>query len=80
MNKLVLTLALGLGTAGMAFAQTVADMDADGNGTLSITELQTMYASLTEDGFKAIDTTGDGAIDGDELAAAIAAGTLKADG
>ncbi|OYX44293.1 MAG: hypothetical protein B7Z02_05940 [Rhodobacterales bacterium 32-67-9] len=80
MKKLALTLALGLATTGMALAQGLSEMDADGTGNLSLTELQAVYPNLNEEGFTAIDANGDGAVDEAELAAAVEAGTLKADG
>ncbi|WP_347313304.1 EF-hand domain-containing protein [Defluviimonas sp. SAOS-178_SWC] len=80
MKKLALTLALGLATTGMAFAQGISDMDADGTGNLSMSELQAVYPNLTEEGFTAIDTNADGAVDEAELAAAVEAGTLKTEG
>lgn len=80
MKKLTLTLALGLAIPGMALAQGISEMDADGTGNLSLTELQVVYPDLNEEGFTAIDANGDGAVDEAELAAAVEAGTLKADG
>ncbi len=63
MKKLALTLALGFATTGMALAQGISDMDADGTGNLSMAELQAVYPNLTEEGFTAIDANGDGAVD-----------------
>ncbi|MGB7261782.1 MAG: EF-hand domain-containing protein [Albidovulum sp.] len=80
MKKLAITLALGLASTGMAFAQSVSDLDADGTGSLSMTELQAGYANLTEDQFVAIDVNGDGAVDDAELSSAVAAGVLVNDG
>ncbi len=80
MKTLALTLALGLTTTGMALAQGLSDMDADGTGNLSLPELQAVSPALTEEGFTAIDANGDGAVDEAELAAAVEAGTLKSDG
>ncbi|MEZ5779407.1 MAG: EF-hand domain-containing protein [Paracoccaceae bacterium] len=80
MKKAVFTVVLGLATAGMAAAQGLTDMDADGNGSLSLAELQAVYPSLTDEGFVAIDTNADGAVDEAELTAAMDAGTLTNDG
>lgn len=80
MKKLVCTVALGLGLAGAAHAQTLSDMDADGSGNLSLTELQTVYADLTQEGFTAIDSNADGSVDEAEFTAAVTAGTLKTGG
>ncbi|MGB3314460.1 MAG: EF-hand domain-containing protein [Albidovulum sp.] len=80
MKKLAFTLAFGLASTGMAFAQGVTDMDADGSGALSLEELQVAYPSATEDTFVTIDTNADGAVDEAELTAAVEAGTLVTDG
>ncbi len=80
MKTLALTLALGVAATGTAFAQGITDMDADGDGMLSITELQATYPTLTEEGFIAIDANADGAVDEAELTAAVEAGTLTSDG
>jgi hypothetical protein len=84
MKTLALTLAASLAAslapAGLALAAGLSDMDADGSGTLSLAELQSAYATLTEEGFTAIDTNADGAVDEAELTAAVAAGTLKTEG
>ena len=66
---------LGLGVATSAMAQAE---DTDGDGVYSMEELMVAYPSLTEDLFTAIDGNGDGAVDEDELAAAVDAGVLVA--
>lgn len=73
-------LALGAISAlavAQANAQTVVT-DVDGNGTYSMEELVAAYPDLTAEAFTAADTNADGAIDADELAAAIEAGTIPA--
>ncbi|MEZ5731277.1 MAG: EF-hand domain-containing protein [Paracoccaceae bacterium] len=80
MKKLAYTIALGLVPAGMALAATLAEMDADANGLLSMDELKAAYPDLTDEGFAAIDVNADGSVDADELSAAIEAGTITADG
>ncbi|MCB2094915.1 MAG: EF-hand domain-containing protein [Rhodobacteraceae bacterium] len=76
MNKLVM--ALGGFVALAAFqanAQTVVT-DTDGNGTYSIEEMTAAYPDLNAETFATIDANGDGAVDADELQAAIENGTL----
>jgi hypothetical protein len=80
MKKLAYTIAIVLLPAGAASAAGLADMDADGNGMLSLTELQSAYPDLTQDGFTAIDANADGSVDEAELTAAIDAGKLPASG
>lgn len=78
MKKLVLALAtISSFAAVQANAQTVVT-DTDGNGTYSMEELKAAYPDLTEETFTAVDANADGAVDADELKAAIEAGTLPA--
>ncbi|MDI3335836.1 EF-hand domain-containing protein [Defluviimonas aestuarii] len=79
MKKLAFTLAFGLATTGMVFAQSMTELDADGSGALSLEELQVIYPSATEDTFVTIDANADGAVDEAELTAAVEAGTLTTD-
>lgn len=61
--------------AGPAFAiQT--EIDLDGDGTYSLTEVQTAMPEMSQDDFLVLDANGDGLLDADEVAAAIAAGFL----
>jgi hypothetical protein len=65
--------------AGAAVAQDApAVADADGNGTYSMEELLVAYPALTAEGFASIDANTDGAVDAEELAAAVASGALTA--
>ncbi|MEO0916511.1 MAG: EF-hand domain-containing protein [Pseudomonadota bacterium] len=67
-------LGLGLTTASIA-----ADVvDADGDGVYSMDELSAAYPGLTEELFTTMDINGDGAIDDEELTAAVDAGVLVA--
>lgn len=72
MKRFALALA-PLAFATVAFAQTeLPDVaDADGNGTWSLAELQTVWTDMTEEGFAAVDTNTDGAVDTVELQAAL---------
>lgn len=65
-------------SAGGAFAATLADLDTDKNGTLSMAEVQAKVSTVTEDQFKAMDTNADGAIDATEFDVAVKAGTIPA--
>lgn len=70
LKKLALGVAmLGL-TAGVTLAQTptnFADVDTDGNGELSLQELQVVWPDFTEAEFNSADTDGSGGISVDEL-------------
>ncbi len=72
---LIATTSVFLGS--MAFA-AVADMDTDGDGVVSFTEMLAVYPTLTEDGFAAVDTNGDTVIDDEEFTAAQEGGLIPA--
>lgn len=63
-------------TAALAQATLPEVADTDGNGTWSLAELQAVWTDLTEEGFNAIDTNADGAVDTAELQAALDAGVI----
>jgi hypothetical protein len=64
-----------LALAGVAMAQSAPE-DSDGDGVYSMEEMQATYPNLTDEAFAEIDANEDGAVDADELAAALAAGLL----
>ena len=70
---IALTTATVLGT--VAFA-AVADLDSDGDGVVSFTEMLAVYPTLTEEGFGTVDTNGDGVVDEEELTAATEGGLI----
>ena len=79
MKRIAILLA-SMAMAPAAFAQaTLPDVpDTDGNGSWSLVELQAVWTDLTEDNFKAIDTSADGNVDATELQAALDGGVIKA--
>ena len=54
----------------------VAEVDLDGDGSYSLTEVQTAMPNVTADEFLLMDANGDGLLDADEVAAAIEAGMM----
>lgn len=77
MKKLAILATSAMGLAAMALAETLPEIaDADGSGTWSLTELQTVFTEMTEATFATLDTNGDGSVDAAELSAAIEAGVL----
>jgi hypothetical protein len=60
-----------------AYAEDAVVADADGNGTYSLEELVVTYPTLTQEVFVTVDANADGAVSAEELAAAVAAGTVK---
>jgi len=73
MKQIATTLAL-LTLAAPAFAQM--EMDTDGDGNVSLEELQAAYPEVGEERFTLIDTDEDGVINEAELTAAQDAGLL----
>ena len=61
--------------AGAVWAQTMVE-DTDGDGVYSMDEMRAAYPDVSDDVLVQIDVNEDGAIDDDELAAAIAVGVL----
>jgi len=79
MTRLILTTtAAFIGLAGSAFAMGggAAEIDTDGDGLLSVTEVQAVYPDVTAEQFSSMDLNADGALDDDEVQAAQAAGTM----
>lgn len=77
MKKMLIATSALFALSGAAFA-AVADVDTDGDGVASYTELLAVYPTLTEEGFGAIDANGDGVIDDAEMAAAQEGGLIPA--
>jgi Ca2+-binding EF-hand superfamily protein len=65
--------------AGTTFAAAQSALDTDGDGMVSLAEVQAMAADFTEEQFAAIDTNADGMLDEAELAAAVEAGVIPAE-
>jgi len=74
MKTAATTLALLLAGTTTAFAQDAIEADTDGDGMVSLAELQTLYADTGEEGlaegFAQVDIDGDGLLNDDEIALA----------
>ncbi len=66
-------------SAVATYALTFVESDTDGDGGLSLTELQSVHPEVTEAMFVQADADADGLINADELAAAQQMGLLPAD-
>lgn len=77
MKKILMTAIAGLTLTAPAFAQ--ANLDADGDGVVTLEEVQAVNPDITAEDFAAMDTNGDGSLDADEVAAAQADGLLAAE-
>ena len=66
---------------GALFASTAAaqEVDADGDGMVTLEELLAVYPTVTEETFAAADTDADGMLSADELAAAQEVGLIPAE-
>ncbi|MEL7154465.1 MAG: hypothetical protein AAFN51_11875 [Pseudomonadota bacterium] len=60
----------------LAMGQGASEMDVNGDGVLTIDEVQAAFPDVTSDGFTAMDLNADGALDADEVAAAQEAGLM----
>ncbi len=67
-----------LATSAVAMGDTFADMDTNGDGLLTIEEMQAAYPELTAEQFSELDTSGDGALDEAELVAGQESGLIPA--
>ncbi|WP_170333108.1 hypothetical protein [Ruegeria arenilitoris] len=75
-QKMAVLAAVAVGFPALALAQSSAD--ANGDGVLTIEEVQAVLPDMDADGFSTLDTNGDGALDQAEIAAAQEAGLLPA--
>lgn len=77
-NKLAAIAISALCLPAYAMGQSAADVDANGDGLLSVTEVQTVYPDITAEQFSAMDLNADGALDDAEVQAATEAGVMPA--
>ena len=75
MQTLKLFLAALVLLPAVAYAEVMIE-DADGDGVYSVEEVTAAYPSVTAELFVEMDANEDGAIDAEELAAAVAAGLI----
>ncbi|MEP5730250.1 MAG: hypothetical protein ABJL67_12880 [Sulfitobacter sp.] len=61
-----------------AMGAGVAEVDANGDGILSVAEVQAVYPDVTPEQFSAMDLNADGALDDGEVQAAQEAGLMPA--
>lgn len=79
MKNFTLKIAMMIALSATALSAQ-SEIDTDGDGVLSYNELLAAHPALTEEGFIAIDTNADGAVDGDELKMAVEAGLIPSEG
>ncbi|MEX0365006.1 MAG: hypothetical protein AB3N22_02985 [Ruegeria sp.] len=71
-----LTFIAALAIPALAMGQGAAELDTNGDGVLTIDEVQASFPDVTSDVFTAMDLNADGALDADEVAAAQEAGLM----
>ena len=76
MKKILLSAAITTGLAAASWASS--DVDANGDGFLTLDEVQAIYPEITAETFSAMDANADGALDQTEVAAAQEAGLMPA--
>ncbi len=74
LRNLAVLASVTIAAPAIAFADT--SVDANGDGVLTIEEVQAVIPELDADGFSVLDVNGDGALDEAEIAAAQEAGVL----
>lgn len=80
MTKFIaLTLALGaLANSAIAMSDGVVEIDTNGDGLMTMDEVQAVYPEVTAETFSQIDANGDGAIDDAEMVAGQEQGLIPA--
>ena len=68
----------GFCVPAFAMGQGATEIDANGDGLLSIAEVQAVYPDVTAEQFSSMDLNADGALDDDEVQAAQEAGLMPA--
>ena len=76
---LALTAAGVIGSAGLVHAASFADMDANGDGTVTQEEFAAAYPEAGEEAWSAADANGDGQLSEDEVVAAVEGGIIPAE-
>lgn len=76
MKKTLMT-ATALLTLSLPLA-AMQSVDADGDGLVTLEELQAVHAEVSAESFAALDANGDGSLDADEYAAGVEGGLIPA--
>lgn len=74
MKTLMLTTVIALGLAAPSWSAT--EVDTNGDGMLTLDEVQAVFPEITVETFTAMDANADGALDDEEVQAAQNAGVM----
>lgn len=80
MTKFIAIL-IGMGAlaqSAVAMSDTVAEIDTNGDGLMTMEEVRAVYPEMTAEQFSAIDANGDGALDDAEMVAGQEQGLIPA--
>lgn len=78
LNKLTALTLSSLCVPAFAMGAGAAELDANGDGLLSVSEVQAVYPDVTVEQYSAMDLNADGALDDAEISAAQEAGVMPA--
>lgn len=78
LKKLTTLTLSSLCVPAFAMGAGAAELDANGDGLLSVSEVQTVYPDVTAEQFSGMDLNADGALDDAEIVAAQEAGVMPA--
>lgn len=78
LTKLTASALIALSLPAYAMGDGAAELDANGDGLLSVSEVQAVYPDVTAEQFSAMDLNADGALDNAEVTAAQEAGVMPA--
>jgi hypothetical protein len=78
LNKFAAVAITTLCVPAYAMGSGASEVDANGDGLLSVTEVQAVYPEVTAEQFSAMDLNADGALDDAEVQAATEAGMIPA--
>jgi len=73
-----LTVLAALAFPALAMGQSASALDTNGDGVLTIDEVQASFPEVTSDMFTTMDLNADGALDAEEITAAQEAGLMPA--
>ncbi|MGR3322472.1 MAG: hypothetical protein ACU0DK_11120 [Pseudooceanicola sp.] len=79
MKKFLVAFSVLALSGAAATAMTIEEVDSDGDGGLSLSEVQAAQPEITEEMFTEADTDADGMLNAEEVAAAQEAGLLPAE-
>ena len=82
MNKFALTLAALVTSISpaLAMSDSAVEVDTNGDGVLSLEEVQAVWPSVTTEDFETMDANADGSLDDTEIKTAEEAGMMSTDG